>query len=443
METKLTYKNIWNISAPIMLALIAQNVINVTDTAFLGRVGEVELGASAIAGIFYVSLYMIGFGFGSGLQILIARRNGEKNYAEIGSTFDNGFYFLLFLAAALILISNIFAPYFFKVVIHSKEIYTASVGFLSYRIWGLLFSFIGTLFRSFYIGITNTKYLSISAAIMAIVNVFLDYALIFGHWGMPAMGLKGAAIANVISEAIATIFFFYITFTNKELKEYNLFKFRKPEFALIKKTLNISVFIMFQYFISLSGWFAFFLIIEKCGERPLAISNIIRSIYMVLMIPVWGYCSTTSSLVSNAIGSDETRTVISIIKKITLMSLLTAIILVLIIVIFPSQVLGLYTNDLMFIKDSIPTLNVIAGATLVFSIMMIPFSGVSGTANTNIALFIETFTIFLYLIAALLLANFFSHSIEVIWCAEYIYYIFIGIFSVLYLRFGKWRGKVI
>ena len=426
-----------------MLALIAQNIINVTDTAFLGRVGEVELGASAIAGIFYVSLYMIGFGFGSGLQILIARRNGEKNYAEIGSIFDNGFYFLLFLAAALVLISNIFSPYFFKITIHSKEIYTASVGFLSYRIWGLFFSFLSTLFRSFYIGITNTKYLSISAAIMAVVNIFLDYALIFGHWGMPALGLKGAAIANVISEAIATIFFFYITFTHKELERYNLFKFRKPEFALIKKTLNISVFIMFQYFISLSGWFAFFLIIEKCGERPLAISNIVRSIYMVLMIPVWGYCSTTSSLVSNAIGSNETQTVISIIKKITLMSLLTAFILVAIIVVFPAQILGIYTNDLAFINDCIPTLYIVSGATIVFSVMMIPFSGVSGTANTNIALFIETITIFIYLAGAILLANMFRNSIEIIWCAEYIYYIFIGLFSMLYLHYGKWRNKII
>ncbi len=426
-----------------MLALIAQNVINVTDTAFLGRVGEVELGASAIAGIFYVSLYMIGFGFGSGLQILIARRNGEKNYAEIGSTFDNGFYFLIFLAAALILISNIFAPYFFMVTIHSKEIYGASVGFLSYRIWGLFFAFIGTLFRSFYIGITNTKYLSISAALMAIVNVFLDYALIFGHWGMPAMGLKGAAIANVISEAIATLFFFYITFTHKDLARYNLFKFRKPELTLIKKTLNISIFIMFQYFISLTGWFIFFLIIEKCGERPLAISNIIRSIYMVLMIPVWGYCSTTSSLVSNAIGSNETQTVISIIKKITLMSLLTAFVLVGLILIFPMQVIGLYTNDLQFIKDSIPTLYIVTGATIVFSVMMIPFSGVSGTANTNIALFIETGTILIYLAGAVLLARIFNNSFEIIWCAEYIYYILIGIFSVLYLRYGKWRNKII
>ena len=74
-----TYNNIWQISYPIILSLVAQNVVNVTDTAFLGRVGEVELGASAIGGLFYISIFMLGFGFGTGAQILIARRNGEKN----------------------------------------------------------------------------------------------------------------------------------------------------------------------------------------------------------------------------------------------------------------------------------------------------------------------------------------------------------------------------
>jgi len=71
-------KNIIKITYPIFLTLISQNVINVVNTAFLGRVGEVELGASAIGGVFYFAIFMIGFGFSQGAQILIGRRNGEK-----------------------------------------------------------------------------------------------------------------------------------------------------------------------------------------------------------------------------------------------------------------------------------------------------------------------------------------------------------------------------
>ena len=85
-------KNILQISYPIFLGLLAQNVINVTDTAFLGHVGEVELGASAIGAVFYMMIFMMGFGFSVGAQIIIARRNGEGNYRDIGNVFFQGIY---------------------------------------------------------------------------------------------------------------------------------------------------------------------------------------------------------------------------------------------------------------------------------------------------------------------------------------------------------------
>ena len=64
-----------------------EQLINITDAVFLGHVGEVELGASALAGIYYLVTYMLGFGFSIGLQVMIACRNGEQNYAETGRTF--------------------------------------------------------------------------------------------------------------------------------------------------------------------------------------------------------------------------------------------------------------------------------------------------------------------------------------------------------------------
>ena len=85
MQTKYTYKEIWHIAYPLLISLLMEQMIGMTDTAFLGRVGEVELGASAIAGIFYTVIFMAAFGFSIGTQILIARRNGEGQYREIGN----------------------------------------------------------------------------------------------------------------------------------------------------------------------------------------------------------------------------------------------------------------------------------------------------------------------------------------------------------------------
>lgn len=85
-----SYKQIWLIAYPILISLLMEHMINVTDTAFLGHVGEVELGASALAGVLYMAIYMLGFGFSIGVQILIARKNGERKYGEIGGIFMQG-----------------------------------------------------------------------------------------------------------------------------------------------------------------------------------------------------------------------------------------------------------------------------------------------------------------------------------------------------------------
>ncbi len=89
-KSYLSYKSIWSVSWPVILSLLAQNIVNLTDTVFLGHLGEIELGASAIASVYYMIFFMTGFGFANGIQILISRRNGEQRFREIGNIFSNG-----------------------------------------------------------------------------------------------------------------------------------------------------------------------------------------------------------------------------------------------------------------------------------------------------------------------------------------------------------------
>ena len=118
-----------------------EQLINITDAVFLGHVGEVELGASALAGIYYLATYMLGFGFSIGLQVMIARRNGEQNYAETGRTFFQGLFFLSGLALSLCLLIQGLSPFLLKQLITSPEIYQAVTDYLDWRSFGLLFSF--------------------------------------------------------------------------------------------------------------------------------------------------------------------------------------------------------------------------------------------------------------------------------------------------------------
>ncbi|MGL4781468.1 MAG: MATE family efflux transporter, partial [Bacteroidales bacterium] len=186
-------KEIFRISYPIFLGLIAQNIVNVTDTAFLGRVGEVELGASALAGVCYIALFMIAFGFSQGSQILIGRRNGEKKYDAIGEIFFHGVIFLMLMGVLVFAGVQAFAGDTLRSFLSSPEISDAAIRFLDVRIWGVFFVFPNVMFRAFFVGITRTKVLTANAIVMAVINIILDYALIFGNWGFPEMGIEGAA----------------------------------------------------------------------------------------------------------------------------------------------------------------------------------------------------------------------------------------------------------
>lgn len=182
-------RHIVKISTPILLSLLAQNIIQVIDTAFLGRVGEVELGASALAGIIYIALYTLGFGFSMGAQILIGRRNGEKNYDKIGDIVIQGAVFLLIPAILLIPLLRYGAVHWVPAMFESADVAGAVTEYLEWRIFGIVFAFVNLMFRAFYIGTARTRVLTTNAVVMAVTNVIFDYGLIFGNLGMPEMGM--------------------------------------------------------------------------------------------------------------------------------------------------------------------------------------------------------------------------------------------------------------
>jgi Na+-driven multidrug efflux pump len=278
---------------------------------------------------------------------------------------------------------------------------------------------------------------------MASVNVVLAYILIFGKLGCPVMGIAGAGLASTIAEAVAAIVFIVITIGHKDLKKYCLLKFPRPSLNIIRKTLSISVFVMLQYFISLSAWFIFFLIVEKLGERSLAISNIVRAAYMMFMIPSIGFGITTNSLVSNTIGAGNKELVIPIIRKITRISVLVTLGIVVVAVPLARPIIRVFTNNPDLVNNTLASFYVLMGVMILFSLTTTLFSGVSGTANTQMALLLEAITLVFYLATAYVLAVHLRLPVALVWLSEVAYFIVLGTLSFFYLRFGNWRAKQI
>lgn len=438
-----TNKEIWNVSYPILLSLLAQNIINVTDTAFLGRVGEVALGAAAMGGLFYICVFTIAFGFSTGSQILIARRNGEGRFSDVGPIMIQGVMFLLVMAVLLFSLSRSFAPDVMGLMISSEKILDATMEFLDWRIFGFFFSFISVMFRALYIGITRTKVLTINAVVMALTNVVLDYMLIFGKGGLPEMGIRGAAIASVIAEASSILFFLVYTYFTVDLKKYGMNHFRRFDFSLLLRILNISSFTMLQYFLSMGTWFVFFVAVERLGQRELAVANIVRSIYTVLLIPVHSLSTTANTLVSNAIGAGGIRHVTAIIWKIAKVSFLIVLVCVGLVALFPEVLLSVYTNDVTLITESIGSVHIIGIAMLIASVANVYFNGISGTGNTQAALLIEFVTILVYGSYVVWVGMYLRAPVEICFTTEILYYILLFVMSIIYLKKANWQNKKI
>ncbi len=443
MITQYSYRQIWHIAYPILISLLMEQLIGMTDTAFLGRVGEVELGASAIAGIFYTVIFMVAFGFSIGSQILMARRNGEGRYREIGNLFYQGIYFQLGLAATLFLLSYLFSPLILKRIISSPAVYEASISYLHWRVFGAFFACCAVMFRAFFLGTTQTKTLTLNSMVMVLSNVVFNYLLIFGKLGFPALGIAGAAIGSSLAELVSLLFFILYTRRRIDIRKYGLNRIPAFQPAVLRRMLDISFWTMIQNVISLSTWFLFFLYIEHLGERALAVTNIIRSVSGILFMVMMAFASTCGSLVSNLIGMGKADCVLGTIRQHVRIAYLFVLPLIGLFVLFPTETLSIYTDIPELQQAAVMSLYVMCSAYLIQVPGNVFFQSVSGTGNTRAAMLLELCALAIYVSYITYVVFLRRADVAICWTSEGVYGALIFLLCWQYIRRGSWKGKQI
>ncbi len=431
-------REIIKITLPVLLSLIMEQLIGITDTAYLGRVGEAELGASAIAGVFYLVIFMLGFGFSIGAQVIMARRNGEHRYKDIGPVFTQGNIFLFLMAAFFFLATSTFAPRLLGHIIESEKVYNASLSYLNWRIYGYFFAFTAAMFRAFYVATTNTRILISNSVVMVLTNVVLNYVLIFGKLGFPALGIAGAAMASSISEAVSLIFFIVYTKLKTDYKAYDLFRFNTIDLKLLRSILGVAVWIMLQQGLAYLSWFYFFVEIEHLGETPLAITNIVRSLATFLFMFLSAFASTASSLISNLIGLGKQHEVVPLSNRIVGLCFLFITPLVLLLALFPQQALAVYTNNPVHITQGVAVLWVMLSSFLLSTPGVIYEFSVSGTGDTRAAMLLALSSIVVYMIYIYVMVERLHADVIVAWTSDHVYYLVLML-SYVYLRTGRWQ----
>ena len=440
MKSQISNREIWRIAIPIMLGNLAQTIINFTDTAFLGHLGVIALGASMLAGLFYFVFTTIAAGFAIGIQIIIARRFGEGNNGRIGVIFEHGFLFVLILGTILFSIIYFFSDVLLAWIIDSPNIYETSLDYIKYRQFGIIFVCFNFLYRGLYVGISNTKVITYSTVIMAIVNIILDYCLIFGKFGFPEMGIGGAALASLCAEISAFIFFTLYSYITLKNKDFGMFKIHKLESELMGRILRVATPTMIQKLFSFGVWFVFFIMIEKMGETATGISSIVRSIYMILITPAFAFATTTNTLVSRTIGAGHPEQVFSTITKIMKNCILCTLPIIIILAIIPIQIVSIYTDDLNLAQMVVPSIYIICIGAIFQAFGNGYFEAVSGTGNTSAALYLETSVLIIYLIFVAIMTKT-STDVQWVWTAEILYGSILAFICIIYMKFAKWNEK--
>jgi Na+-driven multidrug efflux pump len=280
-----------------------------------------------------------------------------------------------------------------------------------------------------------------------LINVVLDYLLIFGHYGFPELGLEGAAYATVMAEVIGlSIIIAYMIFKRTDQK-FDL-KGALKIFNLSRtwKILYLSFPIMVQQVLALATWSVFFFLVEKLGDTELMVSNIIRNLYMLAFVSVMGLAQTTKTYVSTLIAEKRQAMLRPVINRLILLNLCGIVVLSHGLWLYPEYLAGLFTSNVdsvakvaTIIEQSKNTMFVIVPAMVIFAFSSIFLNTVEGSGRTWIAMLIELVSIMFYLGMTYYMTVMNPKPIHVVWMNDYGYFGIIGVLSFLFLQFSNWK----
>ena len=439
----LKYKTILSVAVPLMVSSFIQSIVLITDAAFLSRYSTLAFDAVGNAGLIYITVYMALAGMGDGAQILIARRIGQENTNVIGRIFGSSIVSNFMIALVLFLIIQLVMPDLLNYYSKHKDLAHLQVEFIHIRGFALFFAMITLSIQAFFLAIGKTWVVLIAALITASSNILLDYVLIFGEWGFPSLGLKGAAWANTIADACGMLFLVIFLIFSKERKKLKLFAHFSINLPSLKELFKIGSPIMFQGIIALATWTIFFTWIEQIGKFELTVSQNIRAIYFLAFVPIWGFAGTTKTYISQYLGKGDLDSLKIIQRRIQLMTVISLFIFFHGALFYPKQLIGFINPAEQYIDKSAEIMRFIAGSIMMYGLFSVYFQTINGSGNTMVSFTIEAICVAVYTLTGYLLIKVFQVDIFWIWSVEYVYFGCMGLLSILYLRFFDWKKKIV
>lgn len=293
---------ILTLALPIIGGMVSQNILNLVDTAMVGTLGPAALAAVGMGSFANFMAMAFIMGLSAGVQAISARRLGEGRRSETASPLNAGLLIALVVAVPWSMLLITFADRLYPLLVDDPEVVALGVPYFRARLVAMTAIGMNFAFRGFWNGIGQSRRYLQTLVLMHICNVILNWLLIFGHLGLPALGATGAGIGTSIATFIGTGIYVGLALRHARALGF-LRSFVKR--STITSMLKLSVPAGLQSFFFAAGMTAFFWIIGRIGTPELAASNVLVQLLLVAILPGVGFGLAAASLVGQALGRGD------------------------------------------------------------------------------------------------------------------------------------------
>ncbi|MDE0799580.1 MAG: MATE family efflux transporter [Rhodospirillaceae bacterium] len=425
------------LSLPIVGGMVSQNILNLVDTAMVGRVSTTALAAVGLASFTNFMAIAIILGLGTGVQAIASRRKGEGKENETAIPLNGGLFLALIIGIPLTVVLYYAAPLGFPLLDNDPDVVKNGVPYLQARILGTVAIAMNYAFRGFWNGINMSMIYMRTLIVMHVINIFLNWVLIFGNLGAPTLGAEGAGLATTISIFVGTGLY---AFQAWHLARDRGFLDRLPRRETLLGILRISIPASIQQFFFAAGFTALFLIIGQIGTSELAAASVLMNVSQTAFLPGLGLGIACASMVGQALGRgdpDDAKAWGWDVVKVGIAVMGTIGVPM---IFFPAPILAIFLTDPSVIEMARPPL-ILVGMTIWFeAVSMILLSGLQGAGAAQMVAKISVgLQWLLFLPLAYVVGPYLGYGLLGVWAWFIIYRLITTIIYAGVWQFGKWQ----
>ena len=358
---------------PVILGMLGHTLVGFVDNIMVGQLGTAELAAVSLGNSFIFIAMSLGIGFSTAITPLMAEADGEKNIQKGKEAFNHGLILCAVLGIALFLLILGIKPLMYHMG-QPEEVVVFAMPYLNLVAFSLIPLIIFQAFKQFADGLSQTKY-SMWATILAnVINVILNYILIFGKFGFPELGIIGAAIGTLVSRIVMLLFMWILLRSKTKFKPYfERFRFANIKKSILKKIINLGFPSAMQMFFEVAIFTTAIWLSGALGKNPQAANQIALNLASMTFMVALGLSVVAMIRVGNQRGLQNFVDLRRIALSIFLLTICIEIIFAAIFVIFHNDLPRLYLdgNDAANQIDNLKVIGLAAQLILVAAVFQI------------------------------------------------------------------------